>query len=1215
MALPFDPNNREARNNYFFRSSWQVDGQSPSLMLEQLFAALQDNDYTDDQLQTVYEINLYPHLKRAAQTAVDNTLLSENERVNQLISDYFNNTGNYKSILGDLLSAYTASSQALLRGSATGGRQGVSGGSSGVINFINNVDGSSQQQIEGAAYIKFLFEAFLRNNDNRSPITNDPDDIAELEARANGEGGFFETGAFAAVAAATQGLPAPSTPQDEAEVNALRQCAVITDLFQDGSYSRVGYPAFAIRQSTLNTAVSVPLLPVTTDSTPYLNRIYPVWPGSLPDQSLFFNRLVSSTVNKNYFAACGFGGASNDHKTLNLAMRYVYYYVDENENPQIKEIDLKLNSDKAAAGNAYNLFVYEQALNYATQGTQEAIQQQNQLGLGGFSAAQLEKKIKDLNDAIYNNAERSVGKYYLKNAKVVYEGTNPSTARSDVKLELSFIISGLTDLSEVSVKPDDITLPNNGDIKLQDLVTLPITGRDDGGPGSHLNNQYNPNYNRVRLVLQPGTADDQNLIIDLTTIDHKISRESATGITTFDITYRGYFESMMNMPFNDALADNRMLANRDRRNKKLTEAVKDGCKPETIRELLRINQRIIGLEAEQISRRSLVTRLLERNKMHKVQFTEEYTSTTRFIDPTKRYVKKIFALSGDDQELLNTELAEEMRDDPEDEAELFSGRTSETFCVYLGDLMEVLTDCLYEAGTATMRPNVRFMNLRFIVGPIQIPDPNNINNLIAINPLQIPIELKFLVEWFHDTVVKKGLTFYPVGTFIRDLVERLVNDVIYETCFTTLLPDEVPPTLRVSYFSSTRSAFFQNVTNAAANQGRAYYLNLNSPYGPGIDPGTRALIAKAKQFRIDTANGKNTTNYCVIYMQNPPYYREIRNQQGGQRLQDDPYVPTIVYGTRNKECNYLTNVSFAKTDSPFLREARYFNDTYGNLSLLSNVYDLSFSFVDKKAHTFLFPGNLINFVLKDWGSIRSSATPIEQADPSNPHNKDTPATILGLGGYFIIKKVEYIRGETPQDYTINITAKFLGSDGQREARENKRTIDIINSDTADCIEKYKEAVRAFNGLLEEDDERKLQQAVSKAQPPAASSPPPAPPTTTQTPTRVQQVAASGPTPEQQALLQERTLLAVTALNAKRAELIGPIYAAYSPGTTGVIFHSLPSGNTASIEFKRGANTASGFKMIISKVEVNGETIASRFANDLSDPTIFDITTFEYEGTN
>ena len=36
-------------------------------------------------------------------------------------------------------------------------------------------------------------------------------------------------------------------------------------------------------------------------------------------------------------------------------------------------------------------------------------------------------------------------------------------------------------------------------------------------------------------------------------------------------------------------------------------------------------------------------------------------------------------------------------------------------------------------------------------------------------------------------------------------------------------------------------------------------------------------------------------------------------------------------------------------------------------------------------------------------------------------------------------------------------------------------------------------------------------------------------------------------------------------------------------------------------------------MSINKVEVDGETIASRFAHDLSDPTIFDTTPLVYEG--
>ena len=52
------------------------------------------------------------------------------------------------------------------------------------------------------------------------------------------------------------------------------------------------------------------------------------------------------------------------------------------------------------------------------------------------------------------------------------------------------------------------------------------------------------------------------------------------------------------------------------------------------------------------------------------------------------------------------------------------GKKSGTYnCFFLGDLLSVCLDCLYVKETATMRPGLGSMNLRFIVGTIELPNP------------------------------------------------------------------------------------------------------------------------------------------------------------------------------------------------------------------------------------------------------------------------------------------------------------------------------------------------------------------------------------------------------------------------------------------------------------------------------------------------------------
>ncbi|HAI42514.1 MAG TPA: hypothetical protein DCM40_32625, partial [Maribacter sp.] len=104
------------------------------------------------------------------------------------------------------------------------------------------------------------------------------------------------------------------------------------------------------------------------------------------------------------------------------------------------------------------------------------------------------------------------------------------------------------------------------------------------------------------------------------------------------------------------------------------------------------------------------------------------------------------------------------------------------YATSLGGIMNVALDCLYEKDSNVHRQHVKNLNLRFVVGNIQIPDPHNENNALSINPLDIPIDVGFFLEWWNDTVVNKDLDFYPVGAFIRDLIERLINSVLFDTC-------------------------------------------------------------------------------------------------------------------------------------------------------------------------------------------------------------------------------------------------------------------------------------------------------------------------------------------------------------------------------------------------------------------------------------------------
>lgn len=899
------------------------------------------------------------------------------------------------------------------------------------------------------------FSQYLR--ENQGQFFNEVDDpLLTLEgleqaAKAN-------PGAYARIVTTALGIPRDISEED---LNELNQCALITGLthqnaaFQFYNYIEdQNYPSSPLNMSGSGNG-----------------RIYPVGTINYSPNKLVNNCVISKKI-KNIFN-------TTDNKTPhNMVKRLFWVYQSNEEGAGLREAELSTNST-----------VHRKKIS---------------MGIDNFDG-----QTSEITEYRFLNLDRNrdTSYYFLENTKITYDGTNPSTARNDVKVEMSWKLGSLEGLdSTLAILGPADGIDTDTIITIKDLITLPITKKPDGsdGPGQFLTNQYSPNYSRLRLKVAPygdqsASYKDDCMILDLAIIDHQISRSSETGETTLTINYRGYFEATLNMPFNDVLATPKIIENRELRQKEsLDKLMENDCKPELIREALRLEQEIFSMESSMASAGSILLRMQQRKLIHSYELDDSLVKAGIFgnvLDGRNMYLKRVYPGSG--VSLTNKEAAslakvqfdrkvdedgEIVYDDgtvfgfgadDDDVAEKKLLKKIDKRFFFLGDLMWVLTDCLYKDDSAQHRESLRNLNLRFIVGSIFIPDPKNLGGSPrVINPISIPVDLKFFTQWFNATIVNKGITHYPVGTFIRDLVERLVNDVIYDTCFSLLLPDENPPLLRSRTFVGSETRWFKKKNG---------WFYPNNPY----QDGTTLDLLFPKSFVSSVPTNDDAwsqeiigKNYCVIYQQFPSYKRQLASENNGN-LRDDEYCPTIYYGAKTKNYNFLSNVTFQKTNSPYLREARYFNDNYGGLSLLSNVYDLSFSFKRRKANTLFYPGVIINFALMDWGKRWVDEPPwfVDPSDgeithlfetgilgESDPHREGTMANIMGMGGYFIVKSVEYNLGQTPGEFEINVATKFLGTDATKKLnRTDKKIQDIEHSD--ECASVFNGLAERFNELL------------------------------------------------------------------------------------------------------------------------------------------------------
>ena len=727
--------------------------------------------------------------------------------------------------------------------------------------------------------------------------------------------------------------------------------------------------------------------------------------------------------------------------------------------------------------------------------------------------------------------------FSLDKINIKYDGTNPSTARNDVEVTMSFTLETFAALNrnitankisfeEITNKAGK-TQKKEEHLKLRDLVIQGIDSDGKAGSLNALKNSYSPFTNRIRLkvVPKPVQYDDASfptgspLILDLTTIDHSISRNSSDGSVSFTINYRGYFHSILTMPFCDVLADNDTRVSRKNRHdniNKILLSTKE-CKPETLREILRIERNSFELENNDDRFSEIISHvaLAQNNGVGIWQATFDTTKTS--FDSAVRNLPKagkdqfitglgaVAATSSEVENAIKAATAEEGSGGVLDTvtgafssggpATSFKQSKGKSYFTFFGEIVHAAIKNLYQTGKGNAdktKEEFGDFNLKFLMSPIHIPDPIN-GGTIKVYPVDIPIDIFFFAEWWNEVVIKKDLRIYPAGAFIRDFVERCLNNILFETCLSHLLPDEKPPMLRCQYFTSK------------------YKLQANTQEGrcdtslPGCATGINRALPRpyfVEDVNLNTTEPQklSTNNYLVIYQQAPVFSRELSAKRN-KTMKEENSVATITAGINAKKFSQVKQVSFSKTTSPYLREARYFNNNFGGMALMNNVYDLSFSFNRHHGNTYLFPGTIINFILADFSPVTTKAnqtvnnstspagalnlvrstgsavTPTNyQYTNNDPHNHlvigtdeyPTDAYMLGFGGYFMVKSVEYELEPIPALFTIKATCKFLGTDFDTSVKRGD-TIESIESDNKTCIQFYNNARKENEALAKLED--------------------------------------------------------------------------------------------------------------------------------------------------
>ena len=242
----------------------------------------------------------------------------------------------------------------------------------------------------------------------------------------------------------------------------------------------------------------------------------------------------------------------------------------------------------------------------------------------------------------------------ISSLDISFNGTNPASARSDIKVDIQIEFEGGLELlttvlntKEQTYVGSDKTIKNeNEGFKLVDLVLRPEFYRDGEGLQKYKRSQYHPNYNRTELVLEsvfvPGVGaglyDDvatqeinseaikSYISFGLAMVDHEINYQTESGgnvKTTIKLTYYSYVQTFLNMPYVDALGGKEVLQARQAREEELAQFISDSPNSKNQIKLRRRNNKKAAIEEIQKNKNRILEKLRKANLIYKTKVTND----------------------------------------------------------------------------------------------------------------------------------------------------------------------------------------------------------------------------------------------------------------------------------------------------------------------------------------------------------------------------------------------------------------------------------------------------------------------------------------------------------------------------------------------------------------------------------------------------------------
>lgn len=668
----------------------------------------------------------------------------------------------------------------------------------------------------------------------------------------------------------------------------------------------------------------------------------------------------------------------------------------------------------------------------------------------------------------------------IKNFTFSYEGSNPFAVKKSIKAKLVLFASSFDDLLKIRGSAGayyryvDLALKTGSNLK--DKIPPPKSPEDYEKMSENIGKL---NFRLKAIVgwanpvpgggAPSGAINDSYVTLTLTPTIHEFDIDDM-GRVTFTINYLSYIEDFFDQPNYNIFTDvetNKSMFKRREKYKQLQKS----CKPDEMASIKKADAEIINFE-KAVNLRNIALELLRWQALYFIEM--KYTDMINFIKqgPFYNYDPSVYPpqyLTDDDATQTQKDIVQALEEQytpgntPGGVANLDLAEYIVFF--YLSDLVDIILsgigNLLVELeGAIAAEPAAygpkdlhdvsklrkSFEKFRVILGPMEVVDPKHPGQMRTCSLGDIPVSLKYFMDWMTDNTLKKERTEWTLPTFLNSLLNNFIrnflnNDSCYDVNIkqkTRLFQNNV-----TAYNNKTKDGVSKNdqITDMIIEQRKLakkfpgegwetasrlwadphYLSKIGWHTGPLLNVmGTRGDV------RPEIPGGD--THYLVYYagrvqptdLMNGNYSEDAKNG--------------IFHYILGRDRGLVKTISLVKTDSPGLKEVRFEQEGYDGLAQLREVYDAK---IDTYGMPNAVPGTYIYIDPNSFApGAKNLKSPNSGETRGNLQVDPYELTRYGIGGYYMIYHAENKFG--PGECSTTISAKWVAQ-LEKEAAENNKS--------------------------------------------------------------------------------------------------------------------------------------------------------------------------------